>query len=157
MVDKVHFSSESQEWETPQYLFDELNREFNFTLDPCATHRTAKCQKYYTEAQDGLSKDWSGEVVFINPPYKNSKEWIEKAYREYQKGTTVVMLLPARTDTKAFHQYIYKIAEIRFIKGRVKFLVNGEELYPAPFPSMIVVFKKSKFNIENWISLWRKK
>lgn len=144
-MNKVHFSSNNQEWETPPEIFNKLNKEFNFTLDPCATPRTAKCSKYYTKAQDGLTKDWVGETVFINPPYgKEIRKWVEKAYREYQKGTTIVMLLPARTDTRYFHDYIYNQAEIRFLKGRIKFLVNGEELYPAPFPSMVVVFKKKK-------------
>ena len=155
MVDKVHYSSENQEWETPPELFKALDKEFHFTLDPCATHKTAKCQKYYTEAQDGLHKDWSNEVVFVNPPYNKAKEWIQKCYKEYVKGTTVVMLLPARTDTKAFHDFIYGTAELRFIKGRIKFLVNGEPLYPAPFPSMVVIFRPKEKTIYDKIkAIW---
>lgn len=150
-MNEVLYSSKSQEWETPPELFRELDKEFNFTLDSCATPTTAKCSKFYTKAQDGLSKDWSGETVFINPPYgRGIDKWVLKAYQEYTKGATVVMLLPARTDTKWFHNYIYGLAtEIRFLKGRIKFLVNEEELYPAPFPSMVVVYKKSKF--DRWI------
>ena len=145
------FSSKSDEWETPLDLFDKLNNEFNFTLDPCSTHENHKCDKYFTEEDDGLSKDWSGEVVFVNPPYGRSiGKWVKKSYEEYQKGTTVVMLIPSRTDTKWFHQYIHEIAEVRFIKGRLKFMnrllpswneEGNYKLSPAPFPSMIVVFK----------------
>jgi len=136
------FSSEDTSWETPSLLFNTLNSEFNFTLDPCCTKSTAKCNKYYTEKENGLIQDWSQDVVFVNPPYgRQVKFWVEKAFNEYIKGATVVMLLPARTDTKWFHDYIYGIAEIRFMKGRVKFLINKKELNPAPFPSMIVIFK----------------
>lgn len=136
------FSSEDTSWETPSLLFNTLNSEFNFTLDPCCTKSTAKCNKYYTEKENGLIQDWSQDVVFVNPPYgKQVKFWVEKAFNEYIKGSTVVMLLPARTDTKWFHDYIYGIAEIRFMKGRVKFLINKKELNSAPFPSMIVIFK----------------
>lgn len=144
-MNKVHFSSKSKEWETPQELFDEIDKEFNFTLDPCATHNNAKCDKYYTKENNGLAQDWSKGVVFVNPPYGyDIKHWVRKSSEEALKGATVVMLLPARTDTKYFHNYIYGKAEIRFIKGRIKFLQNGKELYPAPFPSMIVVFRPVK-------------
>lgn len=157
-MDKVHYSSKSNEWETPLPLFKELDREFNFTLDPCATKTTAKCSRFFTKEEDGLLQDWSKDIVYVNPPYgKEIRNWVEKAYQEHRKGATVVMLLPARTDTRWFHDYIYETAEIRFLKGRVKFLQRGEELYPAPFPSMVVVFKPKTFwNIENWISLWKK-
>jgi site-specific DNA-methyltransferase (adenine-specific) len=145
------FSSKSDEWETPQDLFDKLNKEFNFTLDPCATDDNHKCDKYYTIKDDGLSKDWSGEIVFVNPPYGRAiGKWVKKSYEEYLKGTTVVMLIPSRTDTRFFHDYIYNKAEIRFLKGRLKFVnrlfpswneEGNYKLSPAPFPSMIVVYK----------------
>jgi phage N-6-adenine-methyltransferase len=145
------FSSKSDEWETPQDLFNKLNNEFNFTLDPCATEENHKCNKYYTIKDDGLSKDWSNEIVFVNPPYGRSiGKWVEKSYKESLKGTIVVMLIPSRTDTKWFHDYIYNKAEIRFIKGRLKFVnrlfptwnkEGNYKLSPAPFPSMIVVYK----------------
>ena len=146
------FSSLSDEWETPQDLFDELNKEFNFTLDPCATYENHKCKKYYTKEDDGLNKNWSGEVVFVNPPYGRAiGNWVKKCYEEYQKGVTVVMLIPARTDTSYFHNYIYnKATDIRFLRGRLKFTnrllpswnKEGDyKLSPAPFPSMIVVYK----------------
>lgn len=148
---EVMFSSVSNEWETPQDLFDKLNEEFHFTLDPCANEYNHKCDKYYTSKDDGLSKDWGGETVFVNPPYGRAiKDWVQKSYEESQKDNTkVVMLIPARTDTQWFHKYIYHKAEIRFIKGRLKFVnrllpswrEDGNfKLQPAPFPSMIVVF-----------------
>lgn len=131
------FSSKTDLWATPQYLFDELNEEFNFTLDPCATADNAKCKKYYTIEDDGLSKDWSNDIVFMNPPYgREIKKWMKKAY---ESNTTVVCLVFARTDTKWFHDYVYGKAEIRFIKGRVKF---GDGKNSAPFPSMIAIYKR---------------
>ena len=138
---KVHYSSKSNEWATPQYLFDELDREFNFTLDPCATDENTKCDKYYTIEDDGLKQDWSNDIVFMNPPYgRGIKHWIQKAYEEYDKGATVVCLIPARTDTTYWHEYIFnKATDIRFLKGRVKF---GDSKNSAPFPSAVVVFNQ---------------
>ena len=136
----VHFSSKSNEWTTPQHLFDELNQEFNFTLDPCATEENAKCSKHFPIEDDGLSKDWSNDVVFMNPPYgREIKKWIKKAYEESLNGATVVCLIPARTDTMYWHDFIFdKADDIRFLKGRLKF-GNGKN--SAPFPSAIVVYK----------------
>lgn len=136
----VMYSSKSNEWATPQDFYDELNKEFNFNLDPCATDENAKCDKYFTTDQDGLRQNWGGYRVFCNPPYgRDIKDWVKKAYEESKKSnTTVVMLIPARTDTKYFHEYIYhKAKEIRFVKGRLKF---GDSKNSAPFPSMVVVF-----------------
>ena len=136
----VMFSSKDDKWSTPQDFFDELNAEFGFTLDPCADDSNHKCNKYYTEEDDGLLQDWKGEIVFCNPPYgKAIKDWVRKAYIEGCKpNTTVVMLIPARTDTIYFHKYIYHKAEIRFLKGRLKF---GNSKNSAPFPSMVVVYR----------------
>lgn len=136
----VHFSSNSNEWATPQDLYDQLNREFLFTLDPCATKETAKCKKFYTIEDDGLSKSWDNERVFCNPPYgRQIKDWVKKASEA--RGGIVVMLIPARTDTSYFHDYIYRSgAQIRFLRGRIKFEQNGKKLNPAPFPSMVVIF-----------------
>lgn len=121
-MDEALFSSKSSEWATPQAFFNELNAEFGFTLDPCCTHENAKCPRHYTKAENGLLQDWSGERVFCNPPYgRECPIWIEKCATEAQKGATVVALLPARTDTIAFHKYIYGKAEVRFIKGRLRF------------------------------------
>lgn len=141
------FSSKSMAWETPKYLFDKLNKEFNFTLDAAASKHNAKCEKFFTIEDNALSQDWSGNVVFCNPPYgRQLKHWIKKFYEEGLKpNTTVVALIPSRTDTIYFHNYCMKAEEIRFIKGRLKFLnEEGKELAPAPFPSMIVVFDKKE-------------
>ncbi|MBH1941664.1 adenine methyltransferase [Mobilitalea sibirica] len=166
MNNELMFSSQTDEWATPQEFFDELDKEFQFMLDPCATKENHKCNYYYTKEENGLLKDWSGCTVFCNPPYSKSEkpckpnckkkkcvergyhineykpgqeDWIKKCYEESRKpNTTVVMLLPVRTDTEAFHKYIYgKAKEIRFIKGRLKF---GNSNNSAPFPSMVVVF-----------------
>jgi phage N-6-adenine-methyltransferase len=129
-------SSKSNEWATPRELFDKLNSEFSFTLDPCATAENAKCPKFFTKEQDGLKQEWGGERVFMNPPYgREIGKWVKKAY---ESNTLAVCLLPARTDTSYFHDYILGKAEIRFIRGRLRF--EGGK-YPAPFPSMIVVYK----------------
>ncbi|WP_291741062.1 DNA N-6-adenine-methyltransferase [Clostridium sp.] len=134
------FSSKTDLWSTPQDFFDKLNDEFNFDLDPCCTRENAKCKKYFTINEDGLKQSWEGRIVFCNPPYgKEIRKWVEKAHFESMKeNTKVVMLIPARTDTSYFHDYIYnKVKEIRFIRGRLKF---GKSKNSAPFPSMVVVF-----------------
>ena len=137
-MNKVHFSSATEEWATPQEFYNALDAEFHFTLDPCSTDENAKCAKHYTKEQNGLAQDWTGETVFCNPPYgREMPKWIRKCYEHYTGGGIAVMLIPARTDTKAFHEYIYGKAEIRFIKGRLKF---GGSQNSAPFPSMVVVF-----------------
>lgn len=113
------WSSMTDEWYTPQDLFDKLNEEFHFNLDPCATKENHKCELYYTKEDDGLQKNWNGFNVFCNPPYgRQIGKWVEKAYNS---NALTVMLLPARTDTKWFHEYIYNKSEIRFLKGRIKF------------------------------------
>ena len=140
MNNELMFSSKTDLWPTPNDFFDKLNDEFHFTLDPCSTHENAKCYKHFTEEENGLLQDWGNEVVFCNPPYgRQIKYWIKKAYEESQKDNTkVVMLIPARTDTIYFHEYIYHKAEIRFIKGRLKF---GNAKNSAPFPSMVAIFE----------------
>ena len=144
----VHFSNKSNEWTTPKELFDRLDSEFGFTLDPCCTDESAKCDKYYTINDDGLSKDWSNEIVFMNPPYgRGIKHWIEKAYSESLNGALVVCLIPSRTDTRYWHDYIFPYAEIRFMKGRIHFGGKGR----APFPSSIVIFDKNKERCYKWI------
>lgn len=132
------FSSKTDLWETPQDFFDHLNDEFHFNVDVCDTSDNAKCNTYFTKENNGLSQSWRG-VCWCNPPYgREIGKWVQKAYLSSRDGSTVVMLLPARTDTKWFHEYIYNQAEIRFIKGRLKF---GNSKNSAPFPSMVVVFK----------------
>jgi len=149
---EVMFSSATGVWATPQDFFDSLDAEFNFTLDPCANDENHKCEKYFTEAEDGLAQDWAGERVFCNPPYSRrtkgnpgQEAWIKKAAEEGQRpGAVGVMLIPARTDTLAFHKYIYHKAEIRFVKGHLRFRVNGKPGDAAPFTSMVVIFRGPK-------------
>lgn len=135
---ELMFSSKSDEWSTPNSFYQKLNKQFNFTLDPCATEENHKCEKYHTIEIDGLKQDWRNESVFVNPPYSKIYDWTKKCFEEGQKyGTCVVLLIPARTDTKYFHEFVMKATEVRFVKGRLKF---GNEKNSAPFPSMIVVF-----------------
>ena len=104
---KAAMTSERDDWETPQALFDELDAFFHFTLDPCSTHENAKCEKHYTIEEDGLAQSWAGEVVFCNPPYgRDIGVWVKKCHDEAAHAT-IVMLIPARTDTAYFHDYIY--------------------------------------------------
>lgn len=139
MVDKVLFQSKNDEWSTPVDLFAKLDAEFDFDLDPCATAGNRKCNKYFTKEVDGLKQDWDGCRVFCNPPYSEIDKWVEKCYREGIKDNTIVVLLiPSRTDTRYFHNFILHRAEVRFIKGRLKF---GNAKNVAPFPSMIVIFR----------------
>jgi phage N-6-adenine-methyltransferase len=133
----VHFSSRSDEWSTPRFLFEQLNREFHFTLDPCSTHANAKCRQHFTQAEDGLAQDWVGHVVFMNPPYgRQIGLWMRKAFESAAAGATVVCLVPSRTDTKWWHTYAIR-GKVRFIEGRLKF---GNSKNAAPFPSAIVTF-----------------
>ena len=139
-AEKCMYSSKTDLWETPQAFFNELDAEFKFTLDACALPENAKCVDFYAPEQDGLIQPWRGNV-WCNPPYgREIGKWVAKASEESEKCATVVMLLPARTDTKWFHDYIYGKAKIRFIKGRLKF---GKSKNSAPFPSMVCVFKRS--------------
>lgn len=139
-MNRTLFSSNTNEWATPSDFFKELDREFHFDLDPCATSENAKCVSFYTVENNGLTKNWGGRRVFCNPPYgRQIGKWVKKCYEEARKpDTLVVMLIPARTDTTYFHDYIYhKAKEIRFIRGRLHF--NGSK-QAAPFPSMVVIF-----------------
>lgn len=137
----VHFSSKTDLWATPQEFFDEMAKEFPFTLDPCCTHENAKCFQHFTEAEDGLSQPWSRHVVWMNPPYgRTIGRWMAKAVSEWKQGATVVCLVPARTDTAWWHDYAMQ-GEIRFLRGRLKF---GGHKNSAPFPSAVVVFKHAK-------------
>lgn len=142
MITAGMMSSNTPEWATPQTFFDDLDAEFHFTLDPCSTHENAKCEKHFTKEDDGLRQSWGGDRVFCNPPYgRELHKWVKKCYEESLKGTLAVMLIPARTDTRWFHDYIYGRAEIRFIKGRLKF---NDGKRGAPFPSMVVIFRASQ-------------
>ena len=134
MADKrklVFFSSASDQWSTPKDVYEALDDEFNFDFDPCPLNDKPEF--------DGLAIDW-GKCSFVNPPYSDLAKWCRKAYEQWQKGKTVVMLIPSRTCTKYWHEYVMKATEIRFIKGRLKF---GEAKNPAPFPSAIIIFKNN--------------
>ncbi len=126
MFNKVMFSSGNDNWSTPKDVYDDLDKEFNFDDDPCPLG-----------GKGGLDREW-GNSVFVNPPYSQIKDWCKKAYEEYLKGKVVVMLIPSRTDTRYWHDYIMKAKEIRFVKGRLKF---GGSKTGAPFPSAIIVFR----------------
>lgn len=143
----VIFSHKTDSWATPEWLFKKLDKSYKFTLDPAADHFNRKCAKYFTLDEDGLKQDWAGETVFINPPYSKIYDWVKKAAEQVLlNDITVVMCLPARTDTKWFHEYCLDgsvVNQITFIKGRLKF---GEGKNSAPFPSMIVVFGKGTSN-----------
>jgi len=126
MKNKVHFSSVTDHWSTPESLYNQLNQEFSFNYDPCPLN----------SEQDLFNAQW-GTIVFCNPPYSELKKWLKRCYEHSLQGNIVVCLIPSRTDTIAWHEYVMKAKEIRFIKGRLKF---GGSKNPAPFPSCIVVF-----------------
>lgn len=139
-MNKGLYSSERDDWETPQWLFDKLNEDFHFTLDACASDENHKCEKYYTKETDCLSHSWYGETVFCNPPYgRQIGEFVEKCYEEARNGAVVVALIPARTDTAWFHNFVYKKDGVQyvFLRGRSRF---GNANTDAPFPSMLVYF-----------------
>ena len=138
----VHYSSKDHTWETPQSLFDLLDGEFGFTLDVCAAAGTAKCERYFSPADDGLIQDWSQDICWMNPPYGDQIEiWMRKANEQVELGATVVCLVPARVDTGWWWDSCI-CGEIRFLKGRVKFRTPGKEDQSAPFPSAVVVLGK---------------
>ena len=136
---RVLFSSQSVDWETPIHFFNELNSEFNFQLDVCASPKNAKCRRFFTEETDGLSQDWKG-TCWMNPPYgRQIADWMKKAYESSIAGATIVCLVPARTDTRWWHEFAMR-GEIRFVRGRLKF---GGSKFNAPFPSAVVIFRKT--------------
>lgn len=143
-------SSKKMDYCTPKEFFAELDKEFHFTLDAAATEASAKCAAFYTPETDGLTKPWNiaggGGAVFCNPPYgREIGKWVRKAYEEAQSGATVVLLIPARTDTSYFHDYILGHAEIRWVRGRLRFEDEDGKVYPpAPFPSMVVVYNRKE-------------
>lgn len=138
-MNNVHYSQKSDEWETPQDVFDRLNKLFNFDIDVASSEDNTKVKdKYFTIKDDALSINWgSNTTVWCNPPYSTVKLWIKKAYEESILGVTVVMLIPARTDTRAWHDYIFPYAKIEFLRGRLKFSGSKNS---APFPSAVVIF-----------------
>jgi phage N-6-adenine-methyltransferase len=142
LLNESLYSSEKMDWGTPQKLFDRLNHYFGFTLDPCSSEENKKCNKNYTIENDGLLKDWSKDIVFMNPPYgRIMKDWIKKAYEESLKGATVVCLVPSRTDVKWFHDYAYGKADIVFLNKRLEFEGSNNK---APFPSMLIIYNSNR-------------
>jgi len=145
----VHFTTGKDDWQTPPDFYAKLHAEFNFDLDPCTTPgNPLKCLTFLTAQEDGLKSDWMGARAFVNPPYSQLRAWVAKSAEEARKGSFVVMLIPARTDTRAFHEHIYdqELAawrpgvSVRFLKGRLKFVGGASS---APFPSMVVIFQPS--------------
>lgn len=144
----VHHSSTSQTWNTPRTLFDPLNDTWGFTLDVACLEESALCENFFTPEDDGLASSWKGHVCWCNPPYNNIKKWAEKCYTSFKdNGSTVMMLIPSRTDTIAFHSFIFgKATAVCFIKGRITFdnpTENEKANDPAPFPSCLVVYDKN--------------
>lgn len=133
---------DGREWATPPELYAALDAEFAFTLDPCATAANAKCPRYYTERENGLTQSWAGERVFMNPPYgREVYAWTRKARAEAEGGALVAGLLPASTDLAWWHDdVIAPGAEIRYIRGRVRFLVGGQRAYGF-FASVVVIWR----------------
>lgn len=134
-------TSDRCEWETPRDLFDRLDAFWHFDLDAASSDGNALCVDHYTRETDGLAHSWAGRRVWCNPPYgRDVARWVEKAYRETRDGKTlVVMLIPARTDTRWFHEWIYhKADDVKFIRGRLKYTLGGVAQNSAPFPSMLV-------------------
>lgn len=139
--DKNRFASKKQDWETPQDLFGPLHKEFHFSLDVAASEENRKCDKYINENVDAMQISWGKEICWLNPPYGRGyplKQWVKKAYDESTKGATIIMLIPARTNTVWFHDYCLKYGEVRFIKGRPKF---GGAIHGLPQPLCLVIFK----------------
>jgi phage N-6-adenine-methyltransferase len=146
---EIQASSKKDDWETPQFLFDALHNKYNFTLDACASHENAKLPNYYTKKEDALIQKWGGRT-FCNPPYNRSVgKWAKKAYEESQQpyNELVCLLIPARVDTSYWHEYIFGKAEITFLRGRLKFEIQGVSGDPATFPSAIVVYGTEKKDI----------
>ena len=161
--DSVLFSKKSDEWATPQWLFDVLDKEFEFDCDAAATPENRKCPSFHSDKfvkgwfvpcgdkivscmGDALIESWYKATYFLNPPHSKIKQFMKKAYEESLKGAVVVCLIPCRTDTYYWHDYVMKAHEIRFIMGRLKF---GDSQNAAPFPSCIVIFDHSKYDKNN--------
>ncbi len=136
------YNGNGRHWGTPPEVFGPLDREFGFTLDPCATATSAKCPKFFTEAENGLEQSWAGERVFMNPPYGSEiYPWIKKAREEADSGALVVGLVPASTDLSWWHDHIVGRAEVRYIRGRVRYLTDGPYRASGFFASVVVIWR----------------
>jgi len=140
-MNPIHFSSKNSEWETPWALYVEIKSRyrFDFNLDVCASAETTKCDTFFDQDRNGLNQDWHG-ICWMNPPYgRDISKWVKKASEEFMRGTcSIVALLPSRTDTKWFHEYVVPYAEVILIRGRIKF--EGAK-NSAPFPSMLAIYR----------------
>jgi len=140
---KTRTASSRVDWETPDHFYKLLDDEFHFTLDPCASDENHKCEKYFTEADDGLQQDWAGEVAFVNPPYDTKAGWMKKCFEEGRKSRTIVVLLtPSYTDTVAWHDYAMRAAEVRLCAGRIRFVQSGVPKRSPPFGSAVIIFRR---------------
>lgn len=140
----VYHSSKSDEWATPWDLFYRLNSVYRFTLDAAANSENALCSRYYTKQENGLIQSWANEIVWCNPPYSSLKDWLKKCSAE-RHHATIVALVPSRTDTRAWHDFVIPTAaEIYYIRGRLKF---GESKNSAPFPSALIVWRPTLLEI----------
>lgn len=142
-VDKVNKSLDSTVWETPPEVFNPIHKEFGFTLDVCAIAENAKCARFFSPVENGLLQDWSGEVCWCNPPYGTQvQKWCKKALLESRKGATTVLLIPCKTNTNWWHDLIIPHAEVRFLRGRVKFIQKGIQYGQAlPWPLAFVIYR----------------
>ena len=152
---KAAMTSNKDDWETPQQLFDYLDLTYHFMLDPCSTHENAKCAKHYTTDEDGLAQSWEGETVFCNPPYgRDMYEWVRKCAVE-SRHAKVVMLIPARTDTRYFHDFIYRKPNVRyeFLRGRLKFEVGGgtAQLGSLPINARVLRMLEKQWRCRRWL------
>lgn len=137
-MNPVHYSSAKGDWETPWDIFNPIDANYHFTLDVCASQNNAKCERYFTKETNGLEQSWANEVCWMNPPYgRQIVPWVKKASEEVQRGAIIVALLPARTDTKWFHDYVLPFAKVQFLKGRIIFVGAS---HGAPFPSILAFY-----------------
>ncbi|WP_409043290.1 phage N-6-adenine-methyltransferase [Latilactobacillus sakei] len=147
MNKELMFSSKKEDWETPQLFFNELNKKYKFNWDLASSDANAKCVNHFTVGDDSLSQDWSALEgnLWLNPPYgRDLKHWVKKAYESsLDRSGLLVMLIPSRTDTSYWHDYIFDKAQIKFIRGRLKFENGGVASQPAPFPSALIVYGKT--------------
>ena len=141
--EKVEKSLNSTVWGTPPEVFDPINNEFRFTIDVCAIAENSKCKRFFSPEENGLKQDWSNEVCWCNPPYGNEvPKWCKKALSESKRGATTVLLIPCKTNTNWWHELVIPFSEVRFLRGRVKFIQNGIQSTQAlPWPLAFVIYR----------------
>jgi len=149
LASTAHLSAAKDEWSTPEDLYQILDDEFRFTLDPCSSDLNCKTARHYTMLDDGLAQSWAGEIVFMNPPYSEVDQWMAKALDEGKNGATVVALVPSRTDVGWFWDTA-RYGEVRLIRGRLHFVDDEGNTGPAPFPSVVVVFGPDREGVHFW-------